>query len=158
MNYKDNVIKCLQILKENELPTKFLYEYLPVMSTNELLSYTDGEIVCVGLLTRVSNLFTKDSTTHSILHELLHLYVDTYPPTKREMKAFGTQREWSLTQKFSSMLKTCIPDEFVSRYSQTHPLEDFVETAKYILLDKENIPHKKEIDVTTWLDRVRELV
>jgi hypothetical protein len=95
---------------------------------------------------------------HSVMHEMVHILMENFPPSPKQKRIFGTPEDWKEEQKFSRMFardSMC----YATRYGMTHPDEDFVETVTAILLG-EDVPDNVVVDTKVataeeWLNGLR---
>lgn len=125
--------------------------------THEFLSYTDGpSILYVGSGVRLLHKLGIRRLHRSVLHELFHILVFRVPPNYDDRYVFGTPDEWGEKQHMLRMLGS--KKGYVSRYAKTHPEEDFVETALFVLgnggICSSAIKRKVQA-VEHWFDKIR---
>ncbi len=141
------------LLSEADLPVP----RAKVRATGKLLSWVGNpREVNAGLLTRVFGSYQKQ--VHSLLHELLHILVYRYPPAPAVRACFGTPREWEAPQQKLRMLGKNAA--YVTAYASTHPEEDFVETAAFLLQEEEPVVSNAQVwekaqAVNTWFEAMR---
>jgi len=141
---------CVEILEEEGLP-------IPDVSftkTSEFYSFTDRRSrIAIGWGVRFVTMLGSDRLRHTVLHELLHILFTRYAPTEAVRRVFGDRAAWSAPQKMWNAWRLRA-DGCVSRYAHTHPEEDFVETAAF-MLEGGSLSGKKARAVEQWFEEVR---
>lgn len=122
--------------------------------SNTWFSYVDNpREVNIGLGVRIFG--TRNRILHSILHEHMHILVFRVKPDAQSKRPFGDPEDWDDEQRFLCWLGS--KRGHVSRYALTHPEEDFVETAVFLLeggLADEDTEDKVQA-VIRWFRKVR---
>lgn len=122
--------------------------------SNTWFSYVDNpREVNVGLGVRIFG--TRNRIRHSILHEHMHILVFRVKPDVQSKEPFGDPDAWDDDQRFLCWWGS--KRGHVSRYALTHPEEDFVETAVFLLeggLADDDTEDKVQA-VLRWFRKVR---
>lgn len=129
MNDKDCALlfkECKEILSEEGL----LVPRTKLRFTDKLMSFVDSpHEIHLGLWVRTFGDLHR--IQHSMLHEFMHILIFRIPPSVETRSVFGTPEAWEENQRLYRWL--CPASDYVSRYARTHPEEDMVETAVYLL-------------------------
>lgn len=154
-SYAQALRECKEVLQEYQL-------YVPEIDIDgaaTFLSYTDTRSeVRIGLGVRVLSVVAgSEHMVWTVMHEVMHVLFARFKPSKKIRDVFGTRTEWRAEQRLMKWLRD--DEEYVSRYAQTHPEEDFVETATFYLLRgipgwDEAVMEKGEA-IEEWFDSVR---
>ncbi len=126
--------KCYGILNAHGIPLPKII----LRTTPHIFSHTDGSNnVFLGLGIRIAymlGLINESRLCRTILHEIMHVVVWAFPPSPGVRNLFGTPAEWDAPQRFLRVFNGP-GDRYVSRYAQTHPEEDLVETSVSFLME-----------------------
>lgn len=154
------VVRAKKLLRTAGLPAPDI----DTGTTDNWLSYTDCiSDVFFGKGAALMHKLKVRDLAHTALHEMLHILVEEYVPTKGIRQVFGNKRAWDADQNLTAALQEP-SGHFVSRYAQTHPDEDFVETLAFVIEGYAGIDgesewlHDKIEAAEEWVDCVRGLV
>ena len=117
-----------------EMTDKFISEYDPNNNTVYISKHTSS-----GFGKLIKKLCARPTDPkHSYRHEIGHAFLesmDHVKKTKRFKRVFGSTRtRYDERAILKAWMWKDIPDEYVSKYAQAHPEEDFAETfAEYLV-------------------------
>ena len=149
--------ECKDLLREHGLIAPRVNLKVPFNAP--LLSETNcTTTIKVGSWVQFLALFGNDRLRRTLLHELFHVLVDRVPPNWGIRGAFGDEEDWEAEQCFLDCFASN-DEDYVTRYAMTHPEEDLVETAVFLLLEgepawNEAVQQKAEA-VNEWFDVIR---
>lgn len=152
MNAEVQLSLCREMLRDEGL----VVPRVKLKHTREYLSFTDGRSIYLGrMVSFLAKRGHEDRLQHTLLHELFHVLVLRVPPVWEVRNAFGGRDAWNQEQRLHR-IATCSRD-FVSRYARTHPEEDLVETAVFVLEGGTVRPGVKEKvrAVEEWFEAIR---
>lgn len=148
---------CEQLLRKHWLPVP----RVQVKTCSPMWNWgsTDGRTIWLGVKARYRTwrIENNDGLRETLLHELFHVLVQRIPPPKYLKAFFGTQKEWDRRRhRRTTGLKE---SEYMTSYAMSHPEEDFVETATWILLvpiaARNKVLREKIKAVRAWFKLVR---
>lgn len=147
MDYTLVFDECKNILREAGL----MVPRAKLKHTNQFLSFTDNPRT-INLGCGVRFFRGRKRILHTMLHELLHILVYRVPPNTGTKNVFGTPEEWESDQRLHRVVgpKT----GYVSRYARTHPEEDLVETAVFVLVG-DAAQNEKTTAVERWFKKIQ---
>jgi hypothetical protein len=130
-----------------------------LLAPGDFYSSADGKEVIVGWKERILwGLGFKARVERTLLHELLHALVALFPPAPAVRRVFGAAAAWRREPDYRiiPLLLRCSWG-FATRWATTHPEEDLVETATFVLLGKDTsgVPPEKLGAVDAWFRSLR---
>lgn len=118
--------------KEHQEAKKAFRDYgleppqVTIQLTDDMLSYTWGEDeIFLGKGVRTLNLLGLWSLLPTIIHEMVHVFLETQIIPKYVKSLFGNYKQFRAGQNMYKMIATP-EDGHVSRYGSTHPMENLV--------------------------------